>query len=431
MRILFITPQAPYPPRQGAAIRNFNIARRLSDRHEVTVLAAIPPGHDVQGMGQIASYNIQIETIDIPFRPASKRIHGLLRTRLPDLALRLDPAVLAPRFESVLRRGGFDLVQVEGLELALAWMRVNKPATWASYSRPPVTFLDEHNAEYLLQKRAFLSDVADPSAWVRAAYSLVQWRRLRPFERDACRSVDRVVAVSPADRQALLQLDSGLKIGVVPNGVDGDYFSKDAVSMPEATPADGEFLDRSSVPTLCFTGTMDFRPNVDGVRWFCQHVFGKIRARYPTAQLFVVGQRPTEQILRLGRLPGVVVTGTVDDVRPYVLGSTVYVVPIRIGGGVRLKVMEAMAMGKPVVSTALGVEGIDVRDGSDVLVRDTPEAFADAVVRLIESRSLRRQIGESANALATARYDWRVLVPKLEELYQDAVERTGAAWRAS
>jgi glycosyltransferase involved in cell wall biosynthesis len=261
---------------------------------------------------------------------------------------------------------------------------------------------DDHNCEYLLQKRAFLTDLAAPARWPGAAYSFVQWRRLRRYEALVCRRADRVLAVSEADAAALQALVPGLQATVVPNGIDAQAYSN---------------FQPPTSNTLVFTGTMDFRPNVDAVLWFARHVLPRVRADVPDVRLFVVGQRPHRRLDVLRRDRAVVLTGWVEDVRPYIAQAAVCVAPLRIGGGTRLKLLEAMAMGRPVVATRLGAEGYPLTDGRELLLADTPADFAARVVALLRCPERGAALGRAARAFVEERYDWQVIVPRLEAAY--------------
>jgi glycosyltransferase involved in cell wall biosynthesis len=218
--------------------------------------------------------------------------------------------------------------------------------------------------------------------------------------------VDKVVVVSQADGQALRALLPTLVTTVVPNGVDTSYYSA----------ADGK---EESDTTLVFTGKMDFRPNVDAVLWFVQKVWPLIRREVPEVRFKVVGRNPHPRLRPLKELPGIALTGYVEDVRPYIAGGGVYVVPLRVGGGTRLKVLEAMSMGKAIVSTSLGCEGLDITPGQELLIGDEPPAFAKRVVQLMRDRERRRELGLAARRLARARYDWQHIAPLMEQVYED------------
>jgi len=217
-----------------------------------------------------------------------------------------------------------------------------------------------------------------------------------------------VVAVSEADRAALQRLVPGLDVTIVPNAVDVATYTSNDIQPSRLPPR-----------SLIFTGKMDFRPNVDAVLWFCQEVLPQIRRKLPDARFYIVGQSPHRRVLRLADDPAVTVTGYVDDVRSYIAGACVYVVPLRIGGGTRLKVLEAMAMGKPIVSTSLGCEGFEgLETGQELSLADTQDDFAQRVIELLGDASRREKLGQAARRFVEQRYDWRLIVPRLEQIYE-------------
>jgi len=404
MKILFLTPQLPYPPHQGTTIRNYHLMRELAARHEVHLLSfAVTPS----GAGSAAElareglpFCASVRLLPPPARTMRDRAVATLLSPLPDMGLRLASAPFHEQLAEVLRREPFDVVQGEGIEMAPYLLQAARlPAP-----RPRLIF-DDHNAEYVLQRRAFETDLRHPARWIGALYSFIQWQKLRRYERRACRAADAVVAVSAADAAALGRLVPSLRVAVVPNGVDLTYW------QPKTDTSDTAPL------TLVFTGKMDFRPNVDAVLWFAQQVLPRIRQRLPGVRFFVVGQSPHKRLASLADDAAITVTGYVDDVRPYVAAAGVYVVPLRIGGGTRLKVLEAMAMGKALVSSTLGCEGIGVEDGREVCLADTPEAFAERVVALLQDPAQRRMLGQRARQFVEERYDWRALAPLLERVY--------------
>ncbi len=399
MRLLFLTPQLPFPPHKGTSLRNLNLIKGLAPHHEVHLLSFVQGGGELAVAGPLSELCASIQTVAAPQRSLLQRLSTLAFSPLPDVALRLASPLFAEKLEASLARMKFDAVQVEGLEMAQYY-----PATAASF---PAVILDEHNAEYVLQRRAFEVDSRAPRRWLGAAYSLVQWLKLKNYERNACRRATAVAAVSEADRRALLQLDPGLDITVVPNGVDTEYFRRRPLAQGK---------DSESAPTLAFTGTMDFRPNVDAMTWFCHEVLPQIHRRLPRTHLVVVGQSPARGVRELAS-PFVTVTGAVEDVRPHLEKATAYVVPMRMGGGVRLKVLEAMAAGIPVVSTRAGAEGIAVEDGENLLLADKAADFAAKVVDVLTNVSLARHLATQGRKLVEDQYDWRLITPKLEDLH--------------
>jgi glycosyltransferase involved in cell wall biosynthesis len=258
--------------------------------------------------------------------------------------------------------------------------------------------------KWILQKRACLADLKNPACWPAAAYSWVQWQRLRRYEAELLHRVDHTIAMSHPDKVALRDVAPDVPITVVPNGVDLTAYDK---------------VDRPISYDLLFTGKMDFRPNIDAVLWFARYVLPLIQVQRPGTTFAVVGQRPHPRLDILRNLPGVTVTGYVDDVRPYLAGATVYVAPLRVGGGTRLKLLEAMVMGVPIVSTTVGAEGFPVVHEQELLLADDPESFAREVLDLLASPARQARLGAAGRAFAQANYGWDTLIPQLEKIYHD------------
>lgn len=402
MHILLLTPQLPYPPHQGTSLRNYNLIAQLAKRHQVEVLSFLDEGQSLTAATPLLERCAWVEAVPVPQRTPVRRIGQLLSSHLPDMAWRL----WSPNYqEHLVRRLAevqFDVVQIEAIELAPYLSAIE-----AARPRPLIVF-DEHNCEWRLQQRAFLTDLRIPWRWPAALYSLIQWRRLRRYEGDICRRVDRVVAVSEVDRQGIQSVAPEVSIAVVPNGVD----------LEEC----GDYRGAKECFDLVFTGKMDFRPNVDAMLWFCDRVMPLIRRERPSVRLAIVGQRPHPRLKRLCYVEGVTLTGWVPDVRPYLAGATVYVAPLRVGGGTRLKLAQAMAMGCAIVATSLAAEGFPVESGKHLLLADTPREFATAVVRLLDNPGLRAHLGAEARTFVQSRYGWEQLVPQLEEVYQSALK---------
>ena len=403
--ILLLTPQFPYPPHQGTTLRNYNLIAGLARHHEVHLLSfgdpAVRRGTPLDDMCRT------VQVLAPPARSTLQRIQGLALSRLPDMAQRLPSTSFQAALDTTLEREDPDVVEVEGIELAQYLFQV---ADRRGAAERPLLVFDDHNAEYVLQQRAFETDIRQPRRWIGAAYSFVQWQRLKGYERRACHAADRIVAVSDTDAAAIRRLDPDLQPIVVPNGVDMEYYTAD---VPALGAGEGPgTLD------LVFTAKMDFRPNVDAVLWFAQTVLPRIRQESPQTRFWVVGKDPHPRLAPLRADPGIVVTGWVEDVRPYIAGAALYVIPLRIGGGTRLKVLEAMAMGKAIVSTALGCEGFELVPEQELSVADTPDEFAAAVLALLRDPDGRERMGHTARLYASSQYDWRMIVPLLERVYE-------------
>ncbi len=390
-----LTPQVPYPPRQGTALRNWGLLRGLAREHRVSLLTFAAPDQSPDPPEEITRRVERVAAVPQPQRTLTERLRGLLASRRPDLAQRLQSDALAVTLDAWLEQAPFDWVIGEGLELAPYLEQV-----WAHPAAPRVAF-DDHNCEYLLQKRAFLTDLRRPLRWIGAVYSGIQWLRLRRYEARICRRADLVTAVSRADAEALRAIAPTVTPLVIPNGLSVSAYAEHEEEIPLEHPA------------FVFTGTMDFRPNVDGVLWFGREVWPRVRSALPGAHFYVVGRRPHRRLAPLRGEPGVVITGAVPDTRPYIAAADVYVVPLRVGGGTRFKILEAAAMGKAVVSTTLGAEGFPEAAEALRLV-DAPPGFAAACVRLARDADAREALSAHAAAFAAA-YDWDALLPAFLE----------------
>ena len=422
-QILILTPQLPYPPHQGTSLRNYHIIRGLAERHTITLLSFLEENQSVaaEAIAPLAALCQHIETVPMPSRSTAVRLRQLLTTRRPDMAHRLYSPAFNQKLNQLLTQNQFDIVQIEGIELArtIEIIRAISPHSKIIF--------DDHNAETELQRRNLLTDLRNPRRWVAAAYSAVQVSRLRRFERWACLSADAVTCVSETDKWQLrvlqtrgirdqrLEIDgqspiSNLQspISVIPNCID-----------VEAVQNLSNLGNWTNLPRydLIFMGKMDYRPNVDAVLWFADEVWPRIRAEWPSATWAIVGQKPHARLERLQMLPGVTVTGWVESVQPYLAGAAVFLMPFRVGSGTRLKLIEAMAAGKAIVSTPIGAEGFPVQHGREILLGETAGELATAVLYLLQNPAERERLGQAARAFAR-QYDWRVVVPQFDEVYE-------------
>jgi sugar transferase (PEP-CTERM/EpsH1 system associated) len=413
MKLLLLTPQLPYPPQQGTTLRNFNIIKHLAPRHTITLLS-FGTLDEVQNAAPLRELCQRIEIATYPTRTLAQRAWTTLTSPLPDMALRLKSAEMHAKFEALVRAESFDIIQVEGIEMARYALNLQSPISNLIF--------DDHNAEYVLQRTAFESDARNPARWHAALYSLIQWKKLEHYERATCRAARHIVVCSEADARAVerlleirdgrLEIDSRRsavvgRITVIPNGVDTEFYTPRERARDE--------------PMLVFTGKMDFRPNVDAMLWFAREILLRVRAEIPNAHLVIVGQKPAPSIRALAQQPGITVTGWVADTRPYIADAAIYIVPLRMGSGTRLKVLEAMAMGKAIVSTTRGIEGLALTPDREVILADTATEFARAIVALWRDSTHRRTLGQNARALAETRYDWRHLIPRFDAVYAGGI----------
>jgi glycosyltransferase involved in cell wall biosynthesis len=393
MRILMLAPQPPYPPAQGAAIRNWHLLQALAARHTVDLLC-FGAGRPDPALHRVAA---RVAFVPPPrARSLTARLRTLLCSRDPDLLHRLHSAQFVATLSELLLQERYDALQIEGLEL---WRLVEQALARTVYR--PALVLDCHNVEYLLQREAARSARRSPVRWPLALYSMVQAGRLRREEARACGAADEVLCVSDADAQALAAL-AGIRPAVVPNCVDTELLRPGDV--PE-------------VPgRVVFTGHFSFRLNVEAAEWLCRAIWPLVLRAYPNATLYLAGRDPAPAVRRLAR-GSIVVTGTVPDARKYIAEAQVFVAPLLAGSGSRLKILEALALERAVVATPMGAQGLAVVPGEHLLLAGSAPAFAEAIVHLLRDPGKRHALGRRGRALVQARYDWRVVAPRLWEVY--------------
>jgi polysaccharide biosynthesis protein PslH len=397
MRILFVTPFLPSPPRFGGQRRLDGLMRSLAKSHDVSLIS-FTATDEFKQLSLDATRQYCKEIVTFPdMELLARRDKRLLQARSLLSMHSFEHLLVARRVEFLSRlqqlvdNGNFDIVQVEFVQMAA--LRFQLPA-----GRRFRTVLDEHNIEFDIVKRTASAEVSA----ARRLYSAVDWRKLKREEVSAWRWFDGVSVTSERDAAILTQLSPSTPVTVVPNGVDIELF------RPPTNEPDSD--------SLLFFGAMNYYPNRDGLDYFLEQVFPLILAKRPGTKLRVVGPAPDSVKSLQG--PNIEVTGFVDAVEPYIDRATAVIVPLRLGGGTRLKIVEAMAMAKPIVSTRVGAEGIDVVDGESALLADDPQSFAAHVESVLADRALAKRLGAAARKLAEDRYSWPALVLGLERFYE-------------
>ena len=407
MKILWLNAGLLLPLDKGGKLRTWHLMRQLARRHDLTYGSFSDPGErpeDRAGMGEVASRVLTIPRRDPPKGTAAFYMDAgrYIVDSVPYAVAKYRAAEYKDAVLRLLRETAFDAIVCDFLPPV-----VNLPERL-----PCPTILFTHNVEAEIWRRH-----ADNAANPVSRFLLgQQWRRMLRFERDALARFNLVLAVSNADRQTFARLYPGAlqrPAHVVPTGVDTAFFA----------PGPAESTVRRA--HLVFTGSMDWLPNEDGMLYFVRDILPRIRQVEPETTLSIIGRAPTPAVKRLADQPGIEVTGRVDDVRPHIASGSVYVVPLRIGGGTRLKIFEAMAMGKAVVSTTVGAEGLPVTHGQDVLIADEPARFAQAVVHMIRDVDDRRRLERAARQLVVDKYDWSAVAADFEaalERVRDGLE---------
>jgi polysaccharide biosynthesis protein PslH len=391
MKILWVNSDFLHPTTRGGQIRTLETLKRLHRRHEIHYAALLLPS----ARGALER-SVEYCTKAYPVAhvvPADFSL-GFCRqmcesqfSKIPMAALRYRSRALRWLVDGLTRNEKFDAIVCDFLASA-----ANIPDLGAA-------ILFQHNVESVIWKR----HVEHARTFPLKIYFQGQHQRMLRYEERICRTVKRIVAVSVGDAQTMQSLYGVGGVAAVPTGVDLDYFGPPETRQPNTD--------------LVFLGSMDWRPNIDGARWFAAEILPLIRRRRPDCSLAVVGRLPSAEILRLAEADARIhVTGTVPDVRPYLWESAVSIVPLRVGGGTRLKIYEAMAARIPVVSTSIGAEGLDVRDGENIALADSPEAFAERCLALLDDAEARHKQAQAAWQMVSACYSWDVVARKFEQL---------------
>ena len=407
MRILWLNAGLLLPLDKGGKLRTWHLMRHLAQRHEITYVSFADPGTtaaDRDGMREVCRDLYVVPRTDPPKGSSGFYVDAARRAfdSLPYAIGKYRSREYRDHVERLLATGAYDLVVCDFLVPA-----VNMPAILPC---PAVLFT--HNVEAEIWRRHYERQ-RDP---VRRWLFKQQWDRMLRFEGATLRRFDLVLAVSDTDRdtfQRLYPADLRAPVFTVATGVDTTFFA------PSYAPIRPHHL--------VFTGSMDWIPNEDAVTHFCHDVLPLVRAEIPDVTLAIVGRAPTPAVQRLAEIPGVDVTGRVDDVRDYIAAAAAYVVPIRIGGGTRLKIFEAMSMAKAVVSTTVGAEGLPVTHGRDVIIADDPHAFAASVLDVLRNPARRVQLERAARDLVVAHYDWAAVSQQLDAALTTAAEKRAAA----
>ncbi len=399
MHILFLSLYAPYPPVDGGRIRTFNILKEVASRHVVTMVCFEDPVSTADHQKDLREWCKDLVVVPSPRLPR----RGWL-TKVRDLPRR-DPIGLrrwsSPQMRVTLsdlvRSGRYDLAHIDHIALA----------QYSDLLRSMPRVITHHNVEHLILRRAI--QVRNQSSILAWFACLLEDRRWMRYEIEASRRADAVVTVSALEAAYFRKHIPEVPIFVVPNGVDTHHF------LP--------IQCRNSESDLLFTGRMDYGPNVDAMVWFCHQVLPIIQYHRPEASLMIVGRDPTSEVRALGKLPGVRVTGMVEDIRPYFGQANVYVVPLRFGGGTRLKILEAMATGTPIVSTSVGSEGLDIEPGSDLLVADGASDFATAVVELLGDKARCSSLSAQGRRTVERNFEWATIGGVQDQAYWQAQRR--------
>lgn len=385
LRILWVKANKLLPVHSGGDIRSFNIARQLARRHELTFVSYYDGAQDIDYDRQLS------ELFPASFCMGTGKSEGSMLGRSVDYVARLASPLpyavgrfackaVQQKLQQFFDEQKFDVAICDFLDAA-----VNFPSHLST-----VSVLFQHNVETEIWRR----HAATESNPVKRRMYAIEFRKMLRYESQAVRKFHHVIAVSEHDRSLMETWVEGSRITVVPTGVDLEQYKPD-------------FSNEPASPIVMFVGAMDWEPNIDAMEYFCRQIWPAVLARVPDAKLRIVGRNPGERVHALSA-PSIEITGRVPSVAEHLREASVVIVPLRIGGGTRLKIYEAMAAGKAVVSTSIGAEGLDVHHGRDIVLADSLDSFSDAVSTLLHDDQARRKYQRAAAELA-ARYDWAVI----------------------
>ena len=401
MRILFVSSDSPAPLNHHGASQNLlDMIKTLSVKHDISVLTFCCSDEEKRRASELRRYCRRIETVVLP--PIGK---NQLRRRLTTL-LTGKPAFvtfcksheMSARLAELTRQESFDVIQFQSTEMAQYVDYVSSPSRAA-------TVLHEIDVSLVRFYREFKAE----EDLARKGYKLKDYLNMMMYEPTICERFDGIIACSQQDAGVLRAFNSRVHVSVIPFGVDDSYFGIES--------------DGNAAPSMLFVGSYVHPPNVDAVLYFCKEILPKVRDSSPHVTLYITGGSPPDAIRRLSSDPGIVVTGYVEDLGESLRRATVCIAPLRFGAGQKTKVLAAMAAGKAIVSTRLGVESLAVVPDRDVLVADSPAEFAGKVVRLLNDPPLRSSLGASARRLISEQHSWNSNVARLEAVYSELAAR--------
>jgi polysaccharide biosynthesis protein PslH len=403
MRILWINTELLHPIDKGGKIRSYQMLKRIKEQHAVTYLSFANATAD-EPFEQASEYCDRLVTVPRRERPKTGlRFYGDLAlsagSSLPYAIHKYRSRAMRAAIQRELQHHHYKIVVCDFLASA-----INLPS-----NTKPASVLFQHNVESTIWQRHFETNISP----ARKAFFYDQWRRMRGYEQAACAEFDAVVAVSEQDR---VRLQNDFKLPTVfdvPTGVDTDYYHPNGHARQPFE--------------LVFTGSMDWMPNEDAILYFARDILPLVTRSIPDVTLSVVGRNPSRKLIELAASESRIrVTGRVDDIRPYVDRAAVYVVPLRIGGGTRLKIYEAMSMAKPIVTTTIGAEGLPVRDGDELLLADSPNDFADAIVRMLRDPAAASRLGQQARKAVCERFGWQHAASRFMEICENTASTRDA-----
>jgi len=408
MNILFLTQILPYPPDAGPKVKTWHVLQALVRQgHSIYFVSFVRP-EEIEHVPALEEICQEVHVVPIR-RSRIADIGYMIRSYLtnrPFLVERDDLPAFQDVVNKLVRKQQIDFIHADQLTMVQFAIR---GASISQDKKPKVVF-DAHNAVWTVVKR-----MRENVPWYLKPVLDIETNRVKRYEGELLKRVDHVLAVTDVDRASLEEALKFAKVARKEN-ISPITVIPISVNTQQLQPIKRE-PDSMNIVTL---GTLHYPPNADGIRWFVEEAFPLIRAKMPEVKLTIIGKNPPKDFLKLANEPnsGVDVTGFVPELDPYFEESALTVIPVRAGGGMRVRILEAFAYAMPIVTTTVGLEGIQAQPGKDVLVADDPGDFADAVIRLLTDKSLQEQLSANGRHLAEMKYDWQVTLKDLEKVYQ-------------
>ncbi len=396
MNVLITTPYLPYPLNNGGLIRVHHLVINIAQVHSVT-LVCMEPDNELQaaGIDVLESKGVTVELVPVAKNQlkSNKRIYQLLSlfTNRTYQYYQYYSEAMQKRINDLCNKSTFEIILAEFSQMGYYELPDNAKK-----------YVDQHNVEYEIMQRTFETERSP----LRKLLAKSEWRKYNKHEIENCEKFDTCLTTSQRDADILsARLTSATNFHVIPNGVDSEFFRP--IEQPQ------------NPDLILFTGTISYYPNVEGILWFTKNVWPLIKQKNPSSQFCIAGKSPPSEIQALSSDPSITVTGAVDDMRDYYAKAAVVVVPLRVGGGTRLKILEAMAMEKAIVSTGVGAEGIEYTPNQNILIEDDAEAFANATIRVMKDTTLRNTLQSQGRRLVEELYDWKAVTGKLCKIFED------------
>lgn len=394
MNILFVTTKCPLPTNDGHSLRSFNLLKQVAAKNNIHLLSFVKYQQEYNSIDELEKICQSVELFEVPENRSKvsliKTLVFSLLKRKAFVVCKYDTQPMRLAIRRKLSENSINIVHFDMLPLAI----------YLDEMRGQKTVLDEHNVESMLLKQRVDTQTRQVSKW----FFSEQQRLLEQFEKSACHGVDYIVSCSQDDKKILNNFAPNTPVEVVPNGVDTCFFA------PDSTVHEEDFR-------MIFVGGLNWFPNLDALQWFDKMIMPKILRDFPRAHLHIIGQKgDTISWLNQG---SITCHGFVEDIRPHIAMASVFVVPLRIGGGTRLKILNAMSMGKAVVSTTIGAEGLGLISGENIVLADQENEFSIKVKKLFTHSEYRNKIAKNGREFIAAHYQWDNIGGKLVNIYED------------